>query len=252
MIYANDAFGKIFGYSREEILNLDSTYRLVAPEETAKLKARGALRMARAIVNDHYEVAGIRKDGTRIFVETSIKDIEGTDNHMVVLVRDISERKKKEEAFRQAHEVIEDLYNRAPCGYHSVDKNGVCIYINDTLLNWLGYSRTEVIGKLSITDMVTPEFCDFIKKFFARFVKTCAPADIYTVLVKKNGEHMPVLLKISAVTDAQGDFVMSRTMTLDMTDQRKGNIDPSVFHENQTRFLSTLGEMQVVMNGSKV
>ncbi|MDE2585343.1 MAG: GAF domain-containing protein, partial [Betaproteobacteria bacterium] len=34
---------------------------------------------------------------------------------------------------------VEDLYNHAPCGYHSVDASGVLQRINDTELGWLGY-----------------------------------------------------------------------------------------------------------------
>jgi len=40
---------------------------------------------------------------------------------------------------QQAEANFQDLYNNAPCGYHSVDKDGVFIAINDTELRWLGY-----------------------------------------------------------------------------------------------------------------
>jgi PAS domain-containing protein len=73
------------------------------------------------------------------------------------LEADIADRKHAEEVLRRSSEEISDLYNNAPCGYHSLDKNGTFIRINDTELRWLGYSREEVIGKMKIGDVITPE-----------------------------------------------------------------------------------------------
>lgn len=52
--------------------------------------------------------------------------------HLAVnLTGEIYTRKKNEPA-------MEDLYNHAPCGYHSLDKGGFILRINDTELQWLG------------------------------------------------------------------------------------------------------------------
>ena len=63
-------------------------------------------------------------------------------------------------------EEIEDLYNNAPCGYHSVDRNGIVIRINDTELGWLGYRRDEVEGKAHITSLLTEKSRDIFKVRF--------------------------------------------------------------------------------------
>lgn len=44
---------------------------------------------------------------------------------------------------------LEELYHQAPCGYHSLDSEGVFIRINDTELKLLGYAREEIVGKKS-------------------------------------------------------------------------------------------------------
>ena len=51
-------------------------------------------------------------------------------------------------ALRQSRHEIEDLYNNAPIGYHSVDRDLTIVSMNDTELGWLGYQRDEVVGKL--------------------------------------------------------------------------------------------------------
>jgi PAS domain-containing protein len=40
-----------------------------------------------------------------------------------------------------------DLYENAPCGYHSLDREGRFIKINQTELEWLGYRREDLIGQ---------------------------------------------------------------------------------------------------------
>ena len=65
------------------------------------------------------------------------------------------ERKRREDELRNAAEEIEDLYENAPCGYHSLDRDGMFIRINATELQWLGYQRDEIVGKKRIIDLIT-------------------------------------------------------------------------------------------------
>jgi len=43
-------------------------------------------------------------------------------------------------------ENIEDIYQNSPCGFMSIYADGTIISVNDTLLNWLGFEREELIG----------------------------------------------------------------------------------------------------------
>ncbi len=65
-------------------------------------------------------------------------------------VQDITERKRAEEE-------IQDLYDHAPCGYDSIDENGVFLRINETELSWLGYTHAELVGKMKFQDLLTDE-----------------------------------------------------------------------------------------------
>jgi PAS domain-containing protein len=49
---------------------------------------------------------------------------------------------------------IRDLYDNAPCGYFSFDSSNLVTNINRTLLNWLGYSEEDVIGKVRYQDLL--------------------------------------------------------------------------------------------------
>jgi PAS domain-containing protein len=50
----------------------------------------------------------------------------------IVYFRDISDRKNAERELRDSAAALEDLYNCAPCGYHSLDIDGRIVRMNDT------------------------------------------------------------------------------------------------------------------------
>ena len=50
---------------------------------------------------------------------------------------------------------VQDLYENAPCGYHSLDRDGRIVKINRTELEWLGYRADEVIDTRHYRDFVT-------------------------------------------------------------------------------------------------
>ncbi|WP_159877454.1 diguanylate cyclase [Aquitalea denitrificans] len=116
---------------------------------------------------------------------------------------------------------LADLYNQAPVGYHAIDRDGVIVQMNDRELHWLGYTRDEVIGKMSIRQLL-PADCDAI--FLERQQRMLTGEQLPPLniqLIGKNGRQIPVRTSSSAVLDAAGHFVMSRTAVMDVTEQRE-------------------------------
>lgn len=72
---------------------------------------------------------------------TDIHEVKKIQHELQELNRSLDERVKERTA------QLQDLYDHAPAGYHSLDANGNFISINQTELDWLGYSREELIGK---------------------------------------------------------------------------------------------------------
>ncbi|MBZ0298678.1 MAG: PAS domain S-box protein [Anaerolineae bacterium] len=165
------------------------------------------------------EIRAIRKDGGVFEAELSVGFIKG--DGMACAFHDITERKQAEEALRQSTVEIQDLYNNAPCGYHSIDRDGVIVQINDTELRWMGYTREELVGKLKITDIFTPESVQAFQENFPRFKERGWVNDLEFDVVCKDGSIMHILLNGTAIYDEGGQYLKSRSTLFDMTDLKR-------------------------------
>jgi len=99
IIYSNDASYEITGYSAEEFSAMPSFLLLVVPEQRSILNERLQKRIKGEDVENQYETAILHKDGRRIELELSIKKFYVNEAvRLVVIARDISERKKIDNA----------------------------------------------------------------------------------------------------------------------------------------------------------
>lgn len=145
--------------------------------------------------------------------------------------------RKMVEALGQSSKEIIDLYNHAPCGYHSLDANGIFIRINDTELSWAGYSAEEVIGKMKLSDFLTPASYDKFQEEFPRFKEQGFINDLEYEVRRKDGSLFHVLLNATAVYDDEGRYVMSRSTLFDITVRQgyEAKIRELAYHDSLTR-----------------
>lgn len=137
------------------------------------------------------------------------------------LRQEITERELAQTALQQAAAEIFDLYNHAPCGYHSLDKDGRIVRINETELAWLGYASEEVLGKRLIYDLLTPQSAEKVRRTLPRFMKTGFIQNLEVDMVRKDGTVMSVLLSASALKDADGNYLVSRSTVFDITERKR-------------------------------
>jgi PAS domain S-box/PAS domain S-box/PAS domain S-box len=179
------------------------------------------------------ELIHTKRDGSQLFVASHQVLHRDRENRPVAIIEvnnDVTALKHAEEDLQKAHDELEqrvqertndlsDLYNNAPCGYHSLDADGLVVRINDTELSWLGYSRAEIVGKVRISDLFTPASLQTFKESFPQFKERGWIKDLYLEMVRKDGSILPVLLSGTAIKDAEGRFLMSRSTMIDYTDR---------------------------------
>jgi len=145
---------------------------------------------------------------------TPVRDRSGAVHGGVAVFHDITDSKLKTER-------IHDLYNNAPCGYHSVGPDGLFLEMNDTELAWLGYAREEVIGKLHCSSIVSSASKEVLAQHFTELIDKGSVREVSLQLLRKDGSTMSALWSASTVRDSAGNFVMSRSVIFDITDRAK-------------------------------
>lgn len=122
---------------------------------------------------------------------------------------------------KSASAEIHDLYNYAPCGYLSVDATTALININQTLLDWLGYQPSEVIGKLKYPDLLSEQSRSEFRTRFKFEIDEYQTKGFVNGLefefMRKDKSVFPVLINATAIFDDSGKFLKSRTTVFDNT-----------------------------------
>lgn len=152
--------------------------------------------------------------------------------------QDISERKLLEIGLSNANKELNDLYNNVPCGYYSLDEKGHYARINDTMLEWIGYSRDMAIGRLGPKDSFSENSKILFDNNFPIFLKTGKIQDLEFELQDRRGKTRHVTVSATAVFDEDGQYLMSRSVMLDVTALRLAKERLRIIKEQQDLILA--------------
>ena len=113
------------------------------------------------------------------------------------------------------------LYNGSPVMLHSIDRAGKLISVSDHWLKRLGYTRDEVIGT-QLLDYLTPESQQLAQDVtLPAYFKTGTATDVPYQFVTKGGETIDALVSAEAARDAEGRFLHSTAVVVDVTDHKR-------------------------------
>ncbi|MDJ0883396.1 MAG: transporter substrate-binding domain-containing protein [Desulfobacterales bacterium] len=151
IVLVNSQTERLFGYRREDLLG--QPIEILVPEE--KRAGHPVLRdqyLARAqvrAIGEALDLMAQAKDGTLIPVDISLSPIDTREGTLVVAsVRDITERKKAEEAIRAQRDFVETVVNSIPDAISILDvETGAIVDANEAFLAEMNKPREEVIGK---------------------------------------------------------------------------------------------------------
>ena len=115
----------------------------------------------------------------------------------------------------------EDLYENAPCGFLSTFPDGQIARVNATLLTWLGYTRSELVGRRYFSDLLTAGGRLYHETHFAPLLAMQGEiGGVALELQAADGSRLPVLVNSAVKTSAAGEPLLIRTTIVDAADRR--------------------------------
>jgi PAS domain S-box-containing protein len=246
----NNTLVEAFGYSKEEILGL-SIFEIHHPDGRKDEKRVFQQFVATGEVHDAERMIR-RKDGEIIYVSlnaSAVRDKEGNITHSRSVWRDITERKRVEEALKEREEKYWDLFNNAEVGiFRSRLDGSELMEINRRFLDIVGMTLEETLGKPSVNLWADPkEREEMVKRLVA---DGSVSAFEYKMLNKRQGDVRNCLTSLRLDRE-QGILEGS---ILDITDRRQAEEALRRAEENFHRSLddSPLGVRIVTIEGETV
>jgi PAS domain S-box-containing protein len=223
--FVNDAMSRILGYSRDELIGMN--YKVYTPKENAKPIFQAYNRVYRTGEPlKWYPMAEVRKDGTLILAEDSVLPLLNEKGEVIGfrgISRNVTERKKAEEALRQSEERYRAILEEMQDSYFEVDLGGHITFINSAGCRHLGYSMEELIGKrMSYKDFTDEDYIKSIFQTFNEVYRTGVPNKGFNwKIIRKDGSAGFIDNSVSPLRNAKGEVIGFSGVGRDVTERRK-------------------------------
>jgi PAS domain S-box-containing protein len=140
----NPAYERLYGYSRAEVLEPGYGSLLPRPHLERRLEM---LRRTLAGERCHAEVEAVRKSGERFEIEMRTIPVRYRgEPHVLAIGRDITARRRAEEALRASEEQYRSIFNATEDALVLRDPEFRIVDVNAAYERLSGYSRGEVVG----------------------------------------------------------------------------------------------------------
>lgn len=251
IVDVNKTACSMLGYTREELLHFSVLD--IDPDFTADIwvntweKLKGRVKLT-------IETKHRTKDGRIIPVEIMANYLSFGGRELdCAFARDISERKRTEEALQGSNERFRSLVESTSDWVWEVDQKGVYTYVSPQILNLLGYAPEEVIGKTPFDLMPNDEAQRISEIFKSMAANKKSIKNLENFNRQKDGRL--VVLETSAVPfyDSHGDFGGYRGIDRDITERKlvEERLEASL-REKETLlrelYHRTKNNMQVISN----
>jgi diguanylate cyclase (GGDEF)-like protein/PAS domain S-box-containing protein len=150
---------------------------------------------------------------------TPIYNTEGDCTHLLVVARDITERKAKQRELKKIKERLELIWNSAADAVFTIDTNAEFVSVNQAFTKLFGWTEEELLSDKSIS-IIPSHFKEDINEVLDK-LKSGETVPSHTVQrITKKGELVDVLASYSPIHE-EGHFIGSVVMYKDITEQNK-------------------------------
>jgi PAS domain S-box-containing protein len=165
-------------------------------------------------------------DGTIRYIESVggvMRGKEGKPERVVVVSRDVTERKEREEELKVQKAYFQQLFDTAPEGIVVRDEGGRVLQVNDEFLEMFGYTKEEVLGRL-ITDLIVPPGYPDLALSITKRASPGERVNLETRRRRKNGRLIDVSILATPI-EVDGGRIAVYGMYRDITRQKRAEVE---------------------------
>jgi two-component system cell cycle sensor histidine kinase/response regulator CckA len=226
----NSSFETILGYAPKDFLS-QQFISFVHVQDVEKTKAA----LAEAIngkTNIYIENRYKCKDGSYKWIDWKVLSIK-QDNKFIAVGRDITERKKTEQALLESQEKYKTIIESIEDGYYEVDIAGNFTFFNESMCRILGYSKDELTG-LNNRRYMDEENAKKVFKAFNEVYETGEPYKAFDwELIGKNGSRHFIEASVAPKKDSEGHIIGFQGIARDMTEHKQAE---RALHASEVKF----------------
>jgi two-component system cell cycle sensor histidine kinase/response regulator CckA len=219
-IYNSLSYQKILGYSPEE-LQASSAFEQIHPEDRERVK-KAAEDSSRSGVGKTLEYRLRHKNGTWVVLESTssvILDAVGKPENLVLVNRDVTERKRTEEALWRSEAGFRSVVESAPYGIYRLSIAGQFLQVNPALQKMLGYASAEEVLKTDPANTIF-RFADEYQRLTELLTRNEELKDLEMDWKRKDGAFITVRCSGRRVNDENGDPAYFEMFAEDVTEKR--------------------------------
>jgi PAS domain S-box-containing protein len=237
LLYANPAAETAYGYSRDELLAL-TIFDLRAFDGRPAVEAQMQTASASGVL---FESWHRRKDGSRFPVEVSSRGVKVEGAELLVsVVRDITERKRAEEALRRSESRYRLLHESLRDGFVQVDMDGRILEFNEAYRELLGYPAEE-LRRATYAELTPERWHAMEERLVREQIVPRGYSDVYQKEYRRaDGSIVPVELRTVLARDDAGQPIAMWAIVRDVTERKRAEEAVRQADRQKTEFLAVL------------
>ena len=218
LLDVNDAYVRMYGYSREELLGGMTIVDLSAEPEKSMAAVPQAVTDGSIFVPLRYQR---RKDGSVFPVEIVGGPYQWNGRQvMFTLAQDITQRQQAEDELREREALYRFLVTSLSDGFFACDAQGVLTFTNAAMARMCGAENPQCLIGRHIFEFVAPSYMELAKSsFHLALSQLIVPDSREMLLLRQDGQEYWAEVKPTVVVRDQG-LVSIQGLVMDIT-QRK-------------------------------